>query len=120
VGWGGGVGGGGAARSGCGVAPGAGGPSPARRMKCFLGGEGAPPAVREKILAEARSGSGVRNVIHLRTLYLGPDDLLVALKIDFDRALAVREVEQAINALEARVRAAVPQARRIYVEPDTP
>jgi cation diffusion facilitator family transporter len=63
-------------------------------------------------------GSGVTSVIHLRTLHLGPEEILVAAKIEVPAATTATEVAEAIDAAEARVRAAVPMARVIYLEPD--
>jgi divalent metal cation (Fe/Co/Zn/Cd) transporter len=62
-------------------------------------------------------GAEVKRVIHLRTLHLGPEELLVAAKLEID-APSVPDLARAIDAAEARVRVAVPIARVIYVEPD--
>ncbi len=71
----------------------------------------------DKITA-ALVGPGVDRVIHLRTQYLGPDELLVGMKVAVRGGDTAAEVADAIDALEARVRAAVPIARVIYIEPD--
>lgn len=63
-------------------------------------------------------GPGVERVIHLRTMHLGPDELLVGAKLAIPAALTSTEVATAIDRAEARVRAAVPSARVIYLEPD--
>jgi divalent metal cation (Fe/Co/Zn/Cd) transporter len=63
-------------------------------------------------------GPGVRRLIHLRTLHLGPDELLVGAKVEFDPALPLVQAAQAIDGAEQRVRAKVPSARVIYLEPD--
>jgi len=63
-------------------------------------------------------GPGVPSVIHLRTLHLGPEELLVAAKIEVPAAATAEDVAVAIDAAEQRVRAAVPIARVIYLEPD--
>lgn len=63
-------------------------------------------------------GPGVASVIHLRTLHVGPEELLVAAKIEVTAAERADEIAGAINAAEARVRAAVPIATLIYLEPD--
>jgi hypothetical protein len=54
----------------------------------------------------------------MKTLYLGPDELLVAAKVGFGPGRQFTEVASAIDSLESRIRAAVPTARVIYIEPD--
>jgi cation diffusion facilitator family transporter len=63
-------------------------------------------------------GPGVPSVIHLKTMHLGPEELLVAAKIEVDARGSAAQIADAIDAAEARVRAAVPIATRIYLEPD--
>ena len=60
----------------------------------------------------------VENVIHMRTQYLGPDNLLVGAKVEFRDTLTADAVADAINDVEARVREVVPYARPMYIEPD--
>lgn len=86
-------------------------------MKSLLIGEGAT-ATEERAIEAALSQDDIDRVIHLRTQYLGPDELLVAAKIAVGAGDTVAEVAAAIDAAEARVRAAVPAARLIYLEPD--
>jgi len=85
--------------------------------KSLLLGEAASPAAIDRI-CRALVGPGVLRVIHQRTLHLGPDEVLLAAKLAMppDRTLA--EVAAAIDAAEARVRAAEPSVRVIYLEPD--
>jgi len=85
--------------------------------KSLLLGEGASTADVSAIEA-AIVGPGLGRVIHMKTLYLGPDELLVAAKVAVTQANTGAEIAAAINAAEARVRAAVPVARVIYLEPD--
>jgi cation diffusion facilitator family transporter len=85
--------------------------------KSLLIGEGVLPDTKDKIVA-ALVGPGVDRVIHLRTQYLGPDELLVAAKIAIPRTTVMDRVADAINDAERRVREAVPEARLIYLEPD--
>jgi cation diffusion facilitator family transporter len=85
--------------------------------KSLLIGEGAAPQTVDKIVA-ALVGPGVNRVIHLRTQYLGPDELLVAAKIAIPRTTVMERVAGAIDDAERRVRQAVPEARLIYLEPD--
>jgi cation diffusion facilitator family transporter len=87
-------------------------------MKSLLIGESAEPATVAAIRAAMESDPRVRRVIHLRTEHLGPDDLLVGAKVEFDHDLALPEVAEAIDAVEERVRVEVPEARIMYVEPD--
>ncbi|GEL16949.1 cation diffusion facilitator family transporter [Pseudonocardia asaccharolytica] len=87
-------------------------------MKSLLIGEGALPPVLARIVAELSAGEHVQRVIHIRTQYLGPEELLVAAKIALSPGASVEQVAHAIDDAEGRVRAAVPEARVIYLEPD--
>jgi cation diffusion facilitator family transporter len=86
-------------------------------MKSLLIGEGATPAELDAIRSALTAGK-VERVIHIRTQYLGPEELLVAAKIALAAGLPLSEVATAIDDAEVRVRAAVPTARLIYLEPD--
>jgi cation diffusion facilitator family transporter len=86
--------------------------------KSLLLGEGASPADVQIIRSALEADDSVERVIHMRTLYLGPDELLVAAKIAVRHDDTATEVAMAIDAAEARVRDAVPLARVIYLEPD--
>ncbi|MBM7770041.1 cation diffusion facilitator family transporter [Actinokineospora baliensis] len=86
-------------------------------MKSLLIGEGATADELTRIEHELATGK-VERIIHLRTQYLGPEELLVAAKIALRPGLPMEDVAQAIDDAEARVRAAVPSARLIYLEPD--
>jgi cation diffusion facilitator family transporter len=86
--------------------------------KSLLVGEGASVADTERIRDAINADSEVEALIHMRTLYLGPDELLVAAKVAFGSKKTLSDVAESINALEARVREAVPIARVIYIEPD--
>ncbi|MEV6425315.1 cation diffusion facilitator family transporter [Streptomyces sp. NPDC051662] len=86
--------------------------------KSLLLGEAAGTEDVEKIKNALVDGEVVTGVIHMRTLHLGPEELLVAAKIAVEHNDTAGEVAQAINAAEARIREAVPIARVIYLEPD--
>jgi cation diffusion facilitator family transporter len=86
--------------------------------KSLLVGEGASPADLESIRAAINSGENVEALIHMKTLYLGPEELLVGAKVAFGREKRLTDIATMIDALEARIRAAVPIARVIYIEPD--
>jgi len=90
----------------------------ASEMKPLLIGESATPGDLDKINAAIQSSAKVNSIIHLRTMHLGPDDLLLATKIDFDHSLTVEELAHAIDETEVAVRAAVPKATTIFIEPD--
>ena len=85
--------------------------------KSLLLGEAASPE-RVAAIAANLAGPGVERVIHLRTLHLGPEELLVAAKLAMPSSADLAAVATAIDAAEARVRGAVPEARVIYLEPD--
>jgi len=86
-------------------------------MKSLLIGEAASPDDLEAIRAAIVNGTEVDRLIHLRTEHLGPEDLLVAAKVDLSPG-ADRDTARAIDRVEARIRARVPHARVIYLEPD--
>jgi cation diffusion facilitator family transporter len=84
----------------------------------LLLGESATAADVAKIEAAIQS-DGTR-IIHLRTLHLGPEELLVAAKFSVTSGSNGAQIAQAIDDAEARIRAAVPTASVIYLEPDIP
>jgi cation diffusion facilitator family transporter len=86
--------------------------------KSLLLGEGAAPEMADRIAAALTGDGAVRRVIHMKTLHLGPDELLVGAKLAVAPEATAAEVAAAINAAESRVRDAVPIARIIYLEPD--
>ncbi|MEZ5210079.1 cation diffusion facilitator family transporter [Gordonia sp. (in: high G+C Gram-positive bacteria)] len=86
-------------------------------MKSLLIGEGATEP-EDLAIRAALVGGGVDRVIHLKTQYLGPEELLLAAKIAISPGSTATEIATAIDDAEARVRAAVPQTRVIYLEPD--
>jgi cation diffusion facilitator family transporter len=86
-------------------------------MKSLLIGEGAAPPVLADIVSAIESGE-VQRVIHIRTQYIGPEELLVAAKIALAPGLPLQGVAAAIDAAESRIRDRVPDARLIYLEPD--
>ncbi|HEY2299398.1 MAG TPA: cation diffusion facilitator family transporter [Jatrophihabitans sp.] len=85
--------------------------------KSLLIGESAAP-VAVQAIEDALAGEGVERVVHLRTMHLGPEEVLVAAKIAVAPEAQLADVARAIDAAEARVRSAVPSARLIYLEPD--
>jgi cation diffusion facilitator family transporter len=86
--------------------------------KSLLIGESATPDAQRRIVAALVDGQAVQSVIHMRTQHLGPEELLVAAKIAVRHDDTAAAVARAIDEAESRVRAAVPIARVIYLEPD--
>jgi cation diffusion facilitator family transporter len=86
--------------------------------KSLLVGEGATDADHGLIEQAILAGPEAERIIHMKTLYLGPDELLVAAKVGFHADQRLAEVSTAVNVIEQRVREAVPAARVIYIEPD--
>jgi cation diffusion facilitator family transporter len=87
-------------------------------MKSLLIGEAARPGVEAAIVAAIEAGPEVDCVIHLRTMHIGPETLLVAAKIGVLHDETAASIAAGIDAAERRVRAAVPIARLIFLEPD--
>jgi len=87
-------------------------------MKSLLIGEAATPEQIAAVESALVAGPEVERVIHLRTLHLGPDELLVAAKIAVAHDETAAAVARAIDAAEARIREALPIAALIYLEPD--
>jgi hypothetical protein len=86
--------------------------------KSLLIGESASAEMQRMILAALEEDPGVMQVIHLRTVHIGPDSLLVAAKIAVRETDSAAQLAAAINAAEEHVRTAVPIATTIYLEPD--
>lgn len=82
----------------------------------LLTGEAADPATRRGIAALAEAEPGVVGLNDLRTMHFGPAEILVALSLDFQDDLSAADVENTVARLEHRIRAAYPQAGRIYIE----
>jgi cation diffusion facilitator family transporter len=86
--------------------------------KSLLVGEGATVKQRNRIRDAINAHPDVKSLIHMKTLYLGPEELLVAAKIDFGVQSRVADVVASIDAVEREIREAEPMARVIYLEPD--
>jgi cation diffusion facilitator family transporter len=87
-------------------------------MSSLLLGEAASPDEVRAIRTALEAGPDVNRVIHLRTEHLGPEELLVAAKVEFRRGLTVAQLANAIDAAEVRTRDAVGERCVIYLEPD--
>jgi len=87
-------------------------------MKSLLIGEAASPTHEASIRAAIEQHPDVERLINMRTEHIGPDDILVATKLQFTGDLTMTELAAIINAIEASIRAVVPEATRIFIEPD--
>ena len=87
-------------------------------MASLLIGEGASENEVEQIRLALTQTEGVESVIHLKTLYLGPEQLMLGAKITVAAASSGQDIARIIDLAEANVRAVVPVAKAIYLEPD--
>ncbi len=90
----------------------------AHEMKSLLIGESADREVRQTIEDTIAHSEHTVALIHLRTQHIGPDEVLVGAKIDFGNTGTPAQLATHIDAVEAEIRAAVPVATVIYLEPD--
>jgi divalent metal cation (Fe/Co/Zn/Cd) transporter len=91
----------------------------ARITHGLLIGESATPEDQGRALDLASAVDGVERVTQLLTMHLGPDVVLLAMKIAFRPSLTLQQVEDVTNRIEADIRAAMPQMRKIFIEPDS-
>jgi divalent metal cation (Fe/Co/Zn/Cd) transporter len=71
--------------------------------------------VRQLIEAEAAKSGAIRRIHTIRTMHLGPDDVLLTVRIDFEDSVAAAEVERLVGALERAIRERYPQIRRLFL-----
>jgi divalent metal cation (Fe/Co/Zn/Cd) transporter len=86
--------------------------------KSLLLGESASVAAEQRIVAGLEGTDGIDRIVHLKTLHLGPEEILVAAKVAVPASATATDIATAIDAGEAAVRTAEPAARVIYLEPD--
>ncbi len=87
-------------------------------MKSLLMGEAALDADIDAIRRAVEANPDVVRIIDLKTQHIGPEELLIAGKLEFTPTLTAAEIASAIDTIEASIRGAVPLAGRIYLEPD--
>lgn len=86
--------------------------------KSLLLGESATPEVQAEIRAAILATDGVERIIHMRTVHLGPEEILVAVKIGVAPHDTAAEVARTIDAAERAMRASAPIKQVVYLEPD--
>ncbi|MEQ9639518.1 MAG: cation diffusion facilitator family transporter [Alphaproteobacteria bacterium] len=84
--------------------------------KALLIGEAADPALVAELNRLVEADPRIDRATPALTLHFGPHDLLVAVDVDFSKALTVVELERAVADLEDRIRVALPDAKRIFIE----
>jgi len=89
-------------------------------MYSLLLGEAASPEEQEAVQRTIASTPGVARLIQLRTMHLGPEELLVAARVELDPSLSADDAARVIDQAQADLRAVVPTARIIYLEPELP
>ena len=90
----------------------------ASEMKHLLIGESVDPVLQEEFRTQIESDPQIKEIIHMKTLHIGPDDVLVAAKIDVDPSLSISELARAIDAAEVRIRSVTTFNVIIHIEPD--
>jgi len=87
-------------------------------MASLLVGEAAAPEVVAKLRDVLEGHASVNSLIALRTQHVGPDDIMMNAKIEFDQTLTMARLAEVVNELEVQLREAEPKARTIFIEPD--
>jgi len=80
--------------------------------------ESAVAEERDRIVSAIEAHPNVRSILHLQTQHFGPEEMLVAAKLQFDDSLTTRQLSTAINETEVALREAVPTAEYVFIEPD--
>jgi cation diffusion facilitator family transporter len=91
----------------------------ARYTRSLLLGEGVTAEMRQKALGLIEATDGVLKVTQFLSMHLGPEAVVLALKVRFRPKMPLEELEQVIDDLEARIRAELPEMKKIFVEPDS-
>ncbi|MFN8015663.1 MAG: cation diffusion facilitator family transporter [Acidimicrobiia bacterium] len=89
----------------------------AREMKSLLIGESVDKETALKITNAITAGDEIKKIIHMKTMHLGPDDILLGVKVECQGNTA-QDIANEIDSVEKRIREAVPTIKTIYIEPD--
>lgn len=87
-------------------------------VKSLLIGEAASKESIARIRSAVEGTAGVGQIVHMKTLHIAPEELLVALKIGVDQHVLSEESAAIIDAIESNIREREPMATHVYVEPD--
>ena len=88
-------------------------------IKSLLLGEAVSKQNYQDIFHAAGETQGVKKVLKLRTMHLGPDDVLITLNIAFQDFLSTKEIEAVVDSIEKNIRKVLPGAKYISIEADT-
>lgn len=88
----------------------------AYESQSLLTGEAVQPEVRASLRRLAEAEPGVMRVNELLTMHFGPNDVLVALSLDFDDVQLASSVENTVSRLERRIKTAHPEVTRVFIE----
>ena len=89
-------------------------------MYSLLLGEAASPEEQATIRDTLAATAGIAQLVQLRTMHLGPEELLVAARVELDPDLSAADAARVIDQAEDEIRKAVPSTRIIYLEPELP
>jgi cation diffusion facilitator family transporter len=89
-----------------------------KEIRSLLIGESADPKIIEKIAAIFRQEESIDRLIHIKSLQLGPCDILVSAKAEFNHRLTSIEISNLINGIEKEIRQKYPDVKKIFIEPD--
>lgn len=85
----------------------------------LLIGESVTHEDEERVRGIVSASPDVRSLVEVLTMHVGPEDVILAMKVAFDPALSVQAIEGKINELEAQIRAKLPRMTKIFIEPDS-
>jgi len=80
-------------------------------------GESVPESVREGLTRVINDSVGVDVVVELLTMRLGPEDVLVAARVDVDDAASGQDLERVADAVERRIKETYPEVRHVFLDP---
>ncbi|MFB6310806.1 MAG: cation diffusion facilitator family transporter [Salinirussus sp.] len=86
--------------------------------KRLLLGESLPQVEENQLREIVRNWNGVELLLDFRTVYFGPENVVLAADVRFDDSLTAAELDETIDAIEAAIRDANPDVTRVYIEPD--
>ena len=86
--------------------------------RSLLLGESADPKLIQQISTIFQEEESINRIIHIKSLQLGPEDILVSVKIEFNDRLNTKEVCTLINSIEKDIRIKYPDVKKIFIEPD--